>query len=131
VDGMDVFAVYRAAAEAVARARDGGGPSFIECRTYRYVGHQTAERVMNLSYRTEAEIEEWRGRDALEACSRVLLSSGAWTPQDRSRVDAEVEAEIEEGIAFARQSSWPNTSDALNYMYASPYPDLPAKGWEA
>lgn len=130
VDGMDVFAVHRAASEAVDRARLGGGPSFIECRTYRYVGHQTAERVMNLSYRTDAEIEEWRLRDAIEACNRELLESGTWTSEDRARIDAEVEAEIEEGIKFARDSSWPKATDALDYMYSSPYPEIPARGWE-
>ena len=131
VDGMDVFAVRRAMAEAVARARSGQGPSFLECRTYRYVGHQTAERVMKLSYRTNAEIEEWRQRDAIEACARRLIETGAWAAEDRAVADAAVEAEIEEGIAFARTSSWPDEADALKYMYASPYPDLPAKGWEA
>ena len=131
VDGMDVRAVYEVAQEAVERARRGDGPSFIECRTYRYLGHQTAERVMKLSYRSEAEIEEWRRRDAIEAWAHQLIESGQWTDKDRADADAAVEAELEEGIAFARESDWPNPASALDFMYASPYPDIPAKGWEA
>src|SRR5262249_57751257 len=60
VDGMDVDAILAAATSAVERARAGRGPTFLECVTYRYVGHHTAERTMKLTYRSEEEIERWR-----------------------------------------------------------------------
>ena len=129
VDGMEVLAVHEAAAGAVARARRGEGPTLIECRTYRFVGHFTAERVLGLRYRGEEEIAAWRERDPLVTYPRWLETQGVLPPTDRARVEAEVEALLEEAIAFARQSPWPEPSEALEGMYAVPYPGLPARGW--
>src|SRR5215470_15640678 len=71
VDGLDVFAVYEAASEAVARARRGEGPSLIECKTYRYHGHFEGDTQM---YRTKTEMEAFRARDPLLTLRRSLLS---------------------------------------------------------
>jgi pyruvate dehydrogenase E1 component alpha subunit len=112
VDGMDVRAVHAAAAEAVERARSGGGPTFLECLTYRFQGHHTAEHLMKFTYRTEEEISLWRARDPLDVQGRRL------DPQERARLDAEVEATIEAAIDFARRSPRPAPADALDYQYA-------------
>lgn len=114
VDGMDARAVHAAAAEAVARARGGGGPSFLECVTYRYAGHHTAEASLRLTYRTDAEIARWRARDPL------LVAHGWLDSAVRDRIDAEVEAVISAGVAFARASAPPDPASALDHMYASP-----------
>jgi acetoin:2,6-dichlorophenolindophenol oxidoreductase subunit alpha len=113
VDGMDAEAVLEATATAVAHARSGGGPSFLECETYRFVGHHTAERTMNLGYRTDEEIERWRERDPL----RVLAERMA--PDDVAALDAEVEELLDAALAFARESPRPEASEALDYVYAS------------
>ena len=116
VDGMDVEAVYDAAATCVSRARAGSGPSFLECRTYRFFGHHTAERTMRLTYRTEEEIEAWRDRDPVaSAAARV-------GPDARGRIDEEVEATLDAAVAFARASERPRAEDAYEFIYATPIP---------
>ena len=113
VDGMDAELVLEAAREAVERARAGGGPSFLECRTYRFFGHHTAERTMGLTYRSEEEITTWRGRDPLELLG-ARLETG-----ERDLIDAAVETLLDEAVEFARASPHPAADGALDYMYAS------------
>jgi TPP-dependent pyruvate/acetoin dehydrogenase alpha subunit len=113
VDGMDVEAVLDAARRAVATAREGGGPTFIESLTYRFYGHHTAERTMKLGYRTEEEIERWRTRDP------VLTAGAALDPAERERIDREVEMLLDEAVAFARASPHPDVAGALDFVYAS------------
>ncbi len=130
VDGMDVEAVYHATAAAVEHARGGGGPSFLEFSTYRYCGHQTAERFMNARYRSKAEIDEWRLKDPIESWGQRMIEEGTWTAADRDAENLAVEQEIDEGVEFARASPWPDPSTALDYMYSKTYPGLPARGVE-
>ena len=112
VDGQDVEVVRGVAAEAVDRARGGGGPSLIEFDTYRYHGHHTFELKARMKYRTEDEIAEWKQRDPLDiAAARV--------PEDvRKRIDADVERELDEVVAFAVNSPKPDPADAMEYMYS-------------
>jgi pyruvate dehydrogenase E1 component alpha subunit len=113
VDGQDVEVVYEAAAEAVARARAGDGPSFLEFSTYRYYGHHTFELRMRLRYRDEEEVAQWRARDPLE------LQTTRVTADVRERIDAEIEALLEDAVRFAVDSPRPDPMDALDYLYAS------------
>jgi TPP-dependent pyruvate/acetoin dehydrogenase alpha subunit len=113
VDGMDVAAVLEATASAVSRARAGEGPTLIEAMTYRYGPHHTIELRIRLSYRSEAEIAEWRARDPLEI-QAARLPAGL-----RSSIDAEVGAVIEAARAFACSSPEPSPDDALEFLYAS------------
>jgi TPP-dependent pyruvate/acetoin dehydrogenase alpha subunit len=113
VDGMDVAAVLAAAQQAVDRARGGEGASFLECRTYRFFGHHTAERTMKLRYRSDEEIERWRARDPL------TLAGARLDPALVATIDGEVEALLAESIAFARASPRPRPEDALEFVYAS------------
>ena len=113
VDGMDVEAVLGAATAAVTRARAFGGPTFLECRTYRFYGHHTAERTMKLGYRTDEEIARWRERDPLITAGAVL------DDRVRARIDAEVEELLDGAVAFARASAAPDPADALDFVYAS------------
>lgn len=125
VDGMDVLAVHAATTRAVERARAGGGPTLLECRTYRFGGHFSAEKARGIKYRSDEEIAEWRKRDPLVTYPAWLKREGICDP---ARVDAEVEAQLEEAIAFARQSPFPAPEEALDGMYAVSYPELPARG---
>lgn len=126
VDGMDVLAVHTATTRAVERARSGGGPTLLECRTYRFVGHFTAEKARGIKYRTDEEIAEWRKRDPVVTYPTWLRDEGICDP---AQVDAEVETLLDEAVLFARQSPFPPAEDALDGMYAVPYPGLPARGW--
>ncbi|HKN98987.1 MAG TPA: thiamine pyrophosphate-dependent dehydrogenase E1 component subunit alpha [Pseudonocardiaceae bacterium] len=111
VDGQDVEVVMAAAREAVRRARDGGGPTLLEFTTYRYYGHHTFELKARLRYRTQDEIDRWRERDPLDI-------QAARVPADvRAEVDARIEAELDEVVAFAVGSPRPDPVAALDYMY--------------
>ena len=126
VDGMDVLAVHTAASQAVERARTGAGPTLLECRTYRFVGHFTAEKARGIKYRSDEEIARWRERDPLVTYPARLRQQGIADP---GRVEAEVEALLDEAVAFARHSPFPEAEEALDGMYAVSYPGLPARGW--
>jgi TPP-dependent pyruvate/acetoin dehydrogenase alpha subunit len=100
VDGMDVFAVRAAAERAVARARTGEGPQFIESLTYRFVGHSRADPA---KYRKPGELEEWKERDPLIVARHRLVEEAGVEAEEIDQVDGEVEALISqiraEGLA--------------------------------
>src|SRR5262249_35000556 len=119
VDGNDVEAVYHAADEAGRRARAGDGPTLLECRTYRTRGH--AEGMGDFTYRTRAEVEEWKGR-----CPIKRLCDGGLDAQATDRIDAEAARVIAEAAQFAAESPWPDPATALTHVYAESRP--PATG---
>ncbi len=92
VDGNDVLAVYTAAKEAVDRARAGGGPTFIECVTYRMSVHTTADDPKR--YRTDEEVEEWARKDPIVRFEKYLTAKGLLTEEAARQVDEAVKAEI-------------------------------------
>jgi pyruvate dehydrogenase E1 component alpha subunit len=109
VNGNDVLAVWQAAAEAVAHARNGGGPSFIEADTYRIHGHIEAEKsFLKSTYREAAEIEEWRGRDPVQRFKDYLK-------RERIADDGEIDAFETETMAIVE--------DAARYAEAEPAAD--------
>ena len=114
VDGMDAMAVYRAAGTAVARARNGGGPSFIEARTYRLHGHFVGDPGL---YMPAEEREEWRKRDAIETMGERLRKWGYLTEEEDVQMGVDVVAELEAGIEFARGSPIPVPEAALDDLY--------------
>ena len=126
VDGMDVLAVREAAERLIERARRGEGAGFLECRTYRFSGHFTAERGRDFGYRTAVEIEDRRRRDPLDVLARRLDGDDAWGAADRTAISAEVEAEIQAAVAQARAAPWSEPATAFDHMYAKTYPGLPA-----
>ncbi|MER9833058.1 thiamine pyrophosphate-dependent dehydrogenase E1 component subunit alpha [Mesorhizobium sp. M0134] len=130
VDGMDVAAVFEAAVSAVDRARSGEGPTFIECKTYRYLGHYSGERHMKVTYRTNEELEYWKRRDPIDLWAARLIEGGLCTSEEISKLNQKVDDEIARGLQFARQSPEPQVSEALEHMYAVSYPNTPARGAE-
>lgn len=110
VDGNDVRAVFRATEAAVARARAGGGPSLIECRTQRYSGHTTSDMQV---YRSREEVAELRRRtDPVVHFGAELERAGLLPPGVRAGIEAAIEAEIADAVAFALASPHP-APDAL------------------
>ena len=128
VDGNDVLAVWRTAGEAVERARAGDGPTLIEARTYRQVGHHEGDPVVGV-YRTQGEIDAWTRRDPILAFRKALLASPAGaTAAELDAIEAEVEEEMRDAVAFARSSPAPDPSTALQHTWADPInPAIPAE----
>jgi 2-oxoisovalerate dehydrogenase E1 component len=116
VDGNDVLAVHAAAREAVARARAGGGPTLLECRTYRTRSH--AEGMRDVGYRTRDEVEEWKARDPLQRLKEHALAAGLAAAGDFETIEAEVQAVVEEAAEFAKNSPWPDPATATRYIYS-------------
>lgn len=117
VDGNDVTAVYQAAGEAVARARSGGGPTLLECRTYRTRAH--AEGMHEAGYRSQDEVTEWKMRDPIKLFSARLLAEGAASQVDLDRIDAEVKAVMEDAVAFALASPLPDSATVGEHVYSA------------
>lgn len=118
VDGNDVEAVWRAAGHAVARARDGRGPSFIEARTYRIHGHFEGETgILKTPYRPSDEIEAWRGRDPIAAYASRLVARGAATQAQVDALADAVAAEIDAAAAFAEAAPPARTDLAATLMF--------------
>lgn len=120
VDGMDVEAVYEAAVWAVEHARSGAGPTFLDCRCYRYGGHNTGESMLGLTYRTAEEMEQWRSRDPLSTAAARLRERGIVDEPGLAAHDDSVTARIDEALAFARAGAGPEPTAALEYLYATP-----------
>jgi pyruvate dehydrogenase E1 component alpha subunit len=123
VDGMDVVAVNEAVTEARERARNGEGPTFIEAETYRYHGHFEGDEEL---YRDAAEVDEWRGRDPIDAFSERLVERGELSEEEFEEMKAEVDAAIEEAVEYARNATEPDPGEAYDDMFAEEVPDITA-----
>ena len=115
VDGMDVFAVYNAVAQAAARAREGQGPSLIEALTYRYKGHSKSDQNR---YRTRDEIRAWQKRDAIQRLITTLLERNNINEQEIKQIETVAYQAIEDAYQFALQSPDPNPASLLEGVYA-------------
>jgi pyruvate dehydrogenase E1 component alpha subunit len=119
VDGNDVFAVFRAAHEALERARAGNGPTLIECLTYRLGDHTTADDSSR--YRSRDEVEQWKRKDPIERLRKHLEKVGVWNKSYDQGVHSEAKAKVE--TAVQEEESFP-PSDPLD-MFRFTYQDLP------
>ena len=119
VDGMDLFAVYEAAGEAIQRARSGKGPTILECKTYRYYGHTVFDNPH--SYRTEEEEQQWRARDPLALFRARVLEEGSLNKEELDGIDQAAELLIRDAIKFADESPLPSPEE----IYTDVYVDYP------
>ena len=115
VDGNDVLAVFEASQKAVDRARSGGGPTLIECKTYRHKGHS---RVDPARYRPKEEVEQWLAKDPLRRFKETLVQNDAFSRAEVQKIEENVAAEIEEAVKFAVESPYPSPEEALEDVYA-------------
>ena len=118
VDGMDVLAVDAAVAEAVARARRGDGPSFLGMETYRFRGHTEGEEGLGWNYRSAEEIEAWKTRDPIQSLERRMLDEGLIAAARIDELRAEVRAEIDVAVAWAKDCPEPELSEVWDDVYA-------------
>ena len=115
VDGQSFVAVYEAAAEAVARARGGDGPTLLEAKTYRFDEHQVGLFIRS-PYRAASEVEEFRAhRDPIVLYRRVLLEEG-FTESELAEFESEVASAIQEAIRFAEESAFPDPATLYDYL---------------
>jgi TPP-dependent pyruvate/acetoin dehydrogenase alpha subunit len=114
VDGMDVRAVRMAAGEAISACRRGQGPVLLECKTYRFSGHSRGDAR---GYRSRAEEDEWKERDPITRLGRELIAAGV-EQADLSGLEAEVTAEVEDAVDYARCSPDVTPDQAFQGVYA-------------
>ncbi len=114
VDGNDVIAVHEVAGEAIARARRGEGPTFIECKTYRLCGHSRSDPR---TYRSQEEEAEWETIDPIPRLGAQLKEAGLATDEALTAIEGEVESLIDEAVAFAEESPSPEPTDTLTHVF--------------
>jgi TPP-dependent pyruvate/acetoin dehydrogenase alpha subunit len=115
VDGNDVVAVREAAAEAVDRARSGGGPTLVECKTWRHWGHFIGDAA---TYRDPAEHEAWLKRDPLILCADLLRSRNWATESDLEKIQAAADAEMQAALEYGKNAPYPGTEELLTDVYS-------------
>jgi pyruvate dehydrogenase E1 component alpha subunit/2-oxoisovalerate dehydrogenase E1 component alpha subunit len=116
VDGNDASAVYLAVREAVERARTGGGPTLVECETYRIGAHSSSDDPTR--YRDEREVEEWRKRDPIEILKGRLTSDGLWSALDEDALRARLVEEVNAAIAEAEKQKDPPREGLFDDVYS-------------
>ena len=116
VDGNDAVAVYQAVRAAVERARAGGGPTLVECETYRIGAHSSSDDPTR--YRDEREVELWRKRDPIELLRARLLESQLWTDAEEAALRARLLEEVNAAIAEAEQKPDPPREELFDDVYS-------------
>jgi pyruvate dehydrogenase E1 component alpha subunit len=119
VDGMDVEAVRDGAGRAVESIRAGGGPVFLEARTYRFRAHSMYDPEL---YRGHDEVEHWRERDPIPAFTARVTGTGLLTAADLDAIEAAAQAEIDDAVAFARAGTLEPVEDLTRHVYAEDRP---------
>lgn len=118
VDGNDVLAVYQAARWAVERTRSGEGPSFVECKTYRWRGHHMGDQGDTYGYRTQAEIEEWMKKCPIQRFRNILVSRGLVEASRLDLIENQIEQRILDAVEFAKAAPYPDPSEVYLDVYA-------------
>jgi pyruvate dehydrogenase E1 component alpha subunit len=114
VDGMSPEAVHDAVARAVKRAREGGGPTLLEMKTYRYKGHSMSDPQ---KYRSKDEVEEYKDRDPIEVTKSKLLDEFKVPETDLEAINDRIRLVVEECVRFAEESPWPSDDELLKDVY--------------
>lgn len=117
-DGNDVEEVYRLAKRAVDKARGGGGPSFLELSTYRWLEHCGPNYDNDIGYRTEEEFLEWKKRDPLVANRKRLITSGAAIAAELDAIEKSLADEMADAVAFAKRSAFPTPNFDASQVYS-------------
>jgi pyruvate dehydrogenase E1 component alpha subunit len=119
VDGMDVLAVGSAARRAGAAVRGGGGPCFLELRTYRFRAHSMFDPEL---YRDKREVEEWKKRDPIPAFSALLRDRGMLDDRALAAIEEAIAKEIADAVGFAEAGTWEPVEDLERFVYSEERP---------
>ena len=114
VDGNDAIAVYKASKEAIERARNGAGPTLIECKTYRHKGHSKFDPA---KYRPPAEVEEWMRKDPIPRLRKKLVQEGIFTEEEANKIDQVIIDAVEKSATYAMESPYPKPEEALEDVF--------------
>jgi acetoin:2,6-dichlorophenolindophenol oxidoreductase subunit alpha len=115
VDGNDTLAVLEAGRRAVARAREGAGPTIVECLTYRLRGHYVGDPE---AYRKADEVAEWRDKDPIRRFGGQLIERRIVAQQDIAAMEAAARARVDEAVRFMTDSPWPAPTSVADFVYA-------------
>ena len=114
VDGMSPEDVHNAVLRAANRAREKGGPTLLEIKTYRYKGHSMSDPQ---KYRSKDEVEEYKEKDPIDHVLNVLKEQYKVADADIDVINERVKKEVEESVQFAEESPWPNDDELLKDVY--------------
>jgi len=117
VDGNEVLTVYETVGAAIDRARQGGGPSLIECKTFRMTGHSAHD---DMKYVPKELLEEWEAKDPIHRFEAQLLQNRVLIESEIQRMDQQIILETDEAVALAEQDPYPEPEETLQGVYASP-----------
>ncbi len=122
IDGNDIFATYKATRDAAKRAREGGGPSFIEAVTYRLGDHTTADDARR--YRDQAEVDAWMEKDPLIRTRVYMENKGLWSDKHQTELEERAKRIVDEVAKTAFEIDAPTAADFFNHMFATLPADL-------
>jgi pyruvate dehydrogenase E1 component alpha subunit len=114
IDGMSPEAVHNGVFRAVNRAREKGGPTLLDIKTYRYKGHSMSDPQ---KYRTKEELEEYKEKDPIEHVLKVLTLEYQVSETDIEIINNRVKDQVEESVKFAEESPWPDNDELLKDVY--------------
>ncbi len=116
VDGNDILAVYSAASSALKKARSGGGPTLIECFTYRISNHTTSDDASK--YRPESEVKEWQKKDPVLRLRKFLIAKKLWNDKRESQLLADVDKQVSDAVAEYEKIPAAGVDDVFRYTYS-------------
>jgi pyruvate dehydrogenase E1 component alpha subunit len=114
IDGMRPETVHEGVSRAVKRAREKGGPTLLEIKTYRYKGHSISDPQ---KYRTKDEVEEYRAKDPLAILRKTILENNIATEEELEQINVRVDQAVDESVKFAEESPFPNDDEVLKDVY--------------
>src|SRR5688572_16968769 len=114
VDGMSPEAVHEAVERAVKRAREKGGPTLLEVKTYRYKGHSMSDPQ---KYRTKEEVEEYKGKDPITSLLQTIKTNNFASEEEINAINVRVDEAVTECVRFAEESPWPSDDEVLKDVY--------------
>ena len=114
VDGMRPETVHEAVARAVKRAREKGGPTLLEIKTYRYKGHSISDPQ---KYRTKEELEEYKAKDPIQILLKTIKDNNIVPDEEINAINERVDKAVEECVKFAEESPWPADDEVLKDVY--------------
>ena len=114
INGMSPEEVHECVGRAVKRAREKGGPTLLEIKTYRYKGHSISDPQ---KYRTKEEVDEYKGKDPIQMIRKTILDGKMATEKELGEIDKRIDGVVNQSVKFAEESPWPDDSEVLKDVY--------------